>query len=201
MSDENPAEPLAAEPEQANTPDNPESSFGEMLSQFEESHRKEPGAKQLEGTVVSVSADAVYLDIGYKTEGVLARAAFRDNAESVKAGDRFRVSVKGRNAERYYELSLARVSQPTDWESLETAFAEKLAIVGTVTAVVKGGVSVDVGVRAFMPASRSGTRDARELEKLVGQEITCRIFELDVADENVIVDRRAVLEEQALAEG
>ena len=201
MSDENPAEPLAAEPEQANTPDNPESSFGEMLSQFEESHRKEPGAKQLEGTVVSVSADAVYLDIGYKTEGVLARAAFRDNAESVKAGDRFRVSVKGRNAERYYELSLARVSQPTDWESLEEAFAQKVAIAGTVTAVVKGGVSVDVGVRAFMPASRSGTRDARELEKLVGQEITCRIFELDVADENVIVDRRAVLEEQALAEG
>ncbi len=52
-----------------------------------------------------------------------------------------------------------------------------------------------------MPASRSGTRDARELEQLVGQEITCRIAQLDVADENVIVDRRAVLEEQALAEG
>jgi small subunit ribosomal protein S1 len=202
MSDENPAEPLAAaDPEQEKTAENPESSFGEMLSQFEESHRKEPGAKQLEGTVISVSADAVYLDIGYKTEGVLARTAFRDNAESVKAGDRFRVSVKGRNAERYYELSLARVAQPRDWTQLEEAFAQKLTIPGTVTGVVKGGVSVDVGVRAFMPASRSGTRDARELEKLVGQEITCRIFELDVADENVIVDRRAVLEEQALAEG
>jgi small subunit ribosomal protein S1 len=207
MSDENPAEPLAAaEPEQEKTAENPESSsgessFGEMLSQFEESHRKEPGAKQLEGTVISVSADAVYLDIGYKTEGVLARTAFRDNAESVKAGDTFHVSVKGRNAERYYELSLARVAQPRDWTQLEEAFAQKLTIPGTVTGVVKGGVSVDVGVRAFMPASRSGTRDARELEKLVGQEITCRIFELDVADENVIVDRRAVLEEQALAEG
>jgi len=180
---------------------NAEASFGEMLSQFEQSHRTEPGAKQLEGTVISVSADAVYLDIGYKTEGVLARTAFRDNAESVKVGDRFRVSVKGRNEERYYELSLARVSQPTDWESLEAAFAQKLAIVGTVTAVVKGGLSVDVGVRAFMPASRSGTHDARELEKLVGEEITCRIAQLDVADENVIVDRRAVLEEQALAQG
>jgi small subunit ribosomal protein S1 len=172
-----------------------------MLSQFEQSHRPEPGAKQLEGTVISVSADAVYLDIGYKTEGMLPRTAFRDNAESVKPGDKFRVSVKGRNEERYYELSLARVSQPTDWESLEAAFAQKLAIVGTVTAVVKGGLSVDVGVRAFMPASRSGTHDARELEKLVGEEITCRIAQLDVADENVIVDRRAVLEEQALAQG
>ncbi|MGB9030420.1 MAG: 30S ribosomal protein S1, partial [Acidobacteriaceae bacterium] len=201
MSDENPAVPLAADPEQEKPAENPESSFGEMLSQFEESHRKEPGAKQLEGTVISVSADAVYLDIGYKTEGVLPRTAFRDNAESVKAGDKFFVSVKGRNEEHYYVLSLARVAQPRDWTQLEEAYAQKLTIPGTVTAVVKGGLSVDVGVRAFMPASRSGTRDARELEKLVGEEITCRIAQLDVADENVIVDRRAVLEEQALAEG
>jgi small subunit ribosomal protein S1 len=62
---------------------------------------------------------------------------------------------------------------------------------------VKGGLSVDIGVRAFMPASRSGTRDAAELEALVGQPITCRITKLDVADENVVVDRRVVLEEQA----
>ena len=130
MSDEKPAEPLAVDPEQVNPDEKtdaekPESSFGEMLSQFEESHRKEPGAKQLEGTVISVSADAVYLDIGYKTEGVLARTAFRDNAESVKAGDKFFVSVKGRNEERYYELSLARVAQPRDWTQLEEAFAQK----------------------------------------------------------------------------
>ncbi len=188
----------AAESEAAKTAA-PAESFGELLSEFEQSHKPEPGAKQLEGTVIYVSTDAVYLDIGYKTEGVLPRAAFRDKAENVKPGDRFRVSVKGRNAERYYELSMARVSQPTDWDSLEAAFAQKLTIVGTVTGVVKGGLSVDVGVRAFMPASRSGTHDAKALEKLVGQEITCRIAQLDVADENVIVDRRAVLEEQALA--
>jgi len=186
---------------QAETEQEPESSFGELLSQFEQSHKPEPGAKQLEGTVISVAADGVYLDIGYKTEGVLARTAFRDNAESVKAGDKFFVSVKGRNAERYYELSLARVAQPRDWTQLEEAFAQKLTIPGTVTSVVKGGLSVDVGVRAFLPASRSGTRDAAELEKLVGQEITVRITQLDTADENVIVDRRAVLEEQALAAG
>ena len=65
------------------------------------------------------------------------------------------------------------------------------------TELIKGGLSVDIGVRAFMPASRSGTRDAAELEALVGQPITCRITKLDVADENVVVDRRVVLEEQA----
>jgi len=62
--------------------------------------------------------------------------------------------------------------------------------------VIKGGLSVDVGVRAFMPASRSGVRDAAEMEKMVEQEILCRIIKLDVADEDVVVDRRAVLEEE-----
>jgi len=109
------------------------------------------------------------------------------------------VSVKGRNQEGYYELSRFKVAQPRDWSALESAFNEKTAVVGTVTAVIKGGLSVDVGVRAFMPASRSGTKDAAELEKLIGTEITCRITKLDITDENVVVDRRVVLEEEARA--
>src|ERR1017187_4003011 len=92
-----------------------------------------------------------------------------------------------------------KVERPKDWSSLEKAFADKTAIAGVVSAVVKGGVSVDVGVRAFMPASRSGAKDAAEMEKLIGQEIRCRIIKLDVADEDVVVDRRAVLEEEERA--
>ena len=177
----------------------PEEDFAELLKQFEKSHshKAETGQKQLQGSVVSISADQVFLDIGYKTEGVLARASFDNNAEAVKAGDSFPVSVTGRNEEGYYELSRFKVAQPRDWSALEAAFADKTAVVGTVTEVVKGGLRVDVGVRAFMPASRSGTRDAAELEKLVGTEITCRITKLDVQDEDVVVDRRVVLEEQA----
>jgi len=173
--------------------------FGALLAQFEKSHthKTETGQKQLQGTVVSVSVDQVFLDIGYKTEGVLPRAAFESNADDVTPGQSFPVSVTGRNQEGYYELSRFKVAQPRDWSALEEAFAQKLAVVGTVTGVVKGGLNVDVGVRAFMPASRSGTRDAAELEKMVGQQITCRITKLDVTDENVVVDRRVVLEEQA----
>jgi small subunit ribosomal protein S1 len=146
---------------------------------------------------VSVSADQVFLDIGYKAEGVLPRSAFENNAEGVKVGDSFPVSVTGRNEEHYYVLSRFKVAQPRDWSALEAAFAEKTAVVGTVIEVIKGGLRVDVGVRAFMPASRSGTKDAVELEKLVGTEITCRITKLDVTDEDVVVDRKVVLEEQA----
>jgi small subunit ribosomal protein S1 len=179
--------------------DEPTESFADVLNQFEKSHshKAAPGQKQLQGTVVSVSADQVILDIGYKTEGVLPRSSFDHNADGVKVGDSFPVSVTGRNEEGYYELSRFKVALPRDWSALEAAFAEKTAVVGTVTEVVKGGLRVDVGVRAFMPASRSGTKDAAELEKLVGTEITCRITKLDVLDEDVVVDRRIVLEEQA----
>jgi small subunit ribosomal protein S1 len=194
-------EPVYEEPAESPIEEEPTESFADALRNFERSHARKPesGARQLEGTVVSVSAEQVFVDIGYKTEGVLARTAFEKNADDVKTGDKVAVSVKGRNEEGYYELSRFKVAQPRDWTALEAAFKDKTAVVGTVTAVVKGGVSVDVGVRAFMPASRSGTRDAADLEKLVGTDITCRITKLDITDENVVVDRRVVLEEQARA--
>ncbi|HUV69560.1 MAG TPA: 30S ribosomal protein S1 [Terracidiphilus sp.] len=197
-----PAPVVADEPAPDPVEEEPTESFADMLRDFERSHthKSEPGAKQLLGTVVSLSADQVFLDIGYKTEGVLPRSGFENNAEGVKPGDTFPVSVTGRNEEHYYELSRFKVAQPRDWSALEAAFAEKLAVVGTVTEVIKGGLSVDIGVRAFMPGSRSGARDAAELEKLVGTQINCRITKLEVTDENVVVDRRVVLEEQARAE-
>ena len=173
-------------------------SFGSIFSEYEQSHarRGEGGSTQIEGTVIAVSADSVFVDIGYKTEGVLPLALFQSGNEAVKPGDRLLVSVKGRNLEGYYELSRFKVEQPKDWSALEQAFTSKAIIAGTVTGVVKGGVTVDVGVRAFMPASRSGARDAADLERLVGQQIRCRIIKLEVTDEDVVVDRRAVTEEE-----
>ena len=194
-----PALPVEGESDRADDQAAQES-FADVLRDYERTHTHRAAQNRLEGTVISVSADQVFLDVGYKMEGVLPRSAFENNAEGVKAGDRFPVSITGRNEENYYQLSRFKVAQPRDWSALERAFAEKTAVAGTVTAVVKGGLSVDVGVRAFMPASRSGMRDAAELEALVGQQITCRITKLDTADENVVVDRRVVLEEQARAE-
>ena len=173
-------------------------SFGDILSQFQKSHsRKTEGSKQLEGTVIAVTAEAVFFDIGYKSEGILPLTALQ--GETLKPGDKAQVTVKGRDLDGYYELSRFKVERPMDWSALEKAFAEKSAVLGTVTAVVKGGFSVDVGVRAFMPASRSGVREAAEMENLVSQEIRCRIIKLDVADEDVVVDRRVVVEDEERA--
>jgi small subunit ribosomal protein S1 len=186
----------------SNNPDNTElesnESFDAIFQEYEQSHARpaEAGGKQIEATVIAVSADSVYLDIGYKTEGVLPLAPFQSANEAVKPGDKLLVAVKGRNEEGYYELSRFRVEQPKDWSALEQAFADKTPIAGTVTGLVKGGLTVDVGVRAFMPASRSGARDAGDLEKLVGQQIRCRIIKLDAAEEDVVVDRRVLTEEE-----
>jgi small subunit ribosomal protein S1 len=173
----------------------PAESFQEIFSQYEKSHtrKREPGAQSREGTVIAVTAEAIILDIGFKSEGLLPLSAVP--AGSVKPGDKIQVTVKGRDPEGYYELTRGKVEQPTDWTSLEKAFADKATIAGTVTAAVKGGLRIDIGVEAFMPASRTGTRDAAEMEKLVGQEIRCRITKLDVDDEDVVVDRRVVAED------
>jgi small subunit ribosomal protein S1 len=170
-------------------------SFGDILTQYTKSHsRKTEGSRQLQATVIAVNAESVFFDIGYKSEGILPLTALQ--GETLKPGDKCLVTVKGRDLDGYYELSRFKVERPMDWSALEKAFAEKTTVLGTVTGVVKGGFSVDVGVRAFMPASRSGVREAADMEKLVGQEIRCRIIKLDVTDEDVVVDRRAVAEEE-----
>ncbi|SPF37394.1 30S ribosomal protein S1 [Candidatus Sulfotelmatobacter kueseliae] len=188
-------DPLTSNPETPGKPAESTESFGEIFSQYQKSHsHKTEGSKQLAGTVIAVTSESVFFDIGYKSEGILPLTALQ--GEPPKPGDKFLVTVKGRDPDGYYELSRFKVERPTDWDALEKAFADKAAVLATVTAVVKGGFSVDVGVRAFMPASRSGVRDAAEMENLVGQEIRCRIIKLDVTDEDVVVDRRVVAEEE-----
>jgi small subunit ribosomal protein S1 len=176
-----------------------ESSFGDILNQFEQTHTHEaPGEKGVEATVVSVSGDKVFFDVGQKIEGVMLASQLRDEqgVVEVKPGAVVHVSVSGRNEEGYLQLSLIKVERPKDWSGLQKAFDEKLTISGTITSVIKGGLSVDIGMRAFMPASRSGARDIPEMQTLVGQEIACRIIKLDTEKEDIVVDRRVVLEEE-----
>jgi small subunit ribosomal protein S1 len=196
----------ASTPEPTVSPESTEAaestlSFDQILSQFESTHSHKGGedSRQISGTVVALTADSVLVDIGYKTEGILPLTVFTNAGQPIAVGDKLLVTSKGRNAEGYYDLSLHKVAQPKDISSLEAAFASQSVIAGTVTAVVKGGLTVDVGVRAFMPGSRSGARDATELAALVGQEIRCRILKLEKEGEDsvdILVDRRSVLEEE-----
>lgn len=182
------------------TPTEDGNSFADILSEFEQQHHVN-GGQAVQGTVVSIGPESVFVDIGRKMDGVLPVEQFRDpkGELTVKVGDTLLVNITGRDSEGSYTLSTLRVERPKDWSAFESAFAEKKNIGGTVTELVKGGMRVDVGVPAFLPASRSGARDQAEMEKLVGQPIEVRIIKLDVAGEDVVVDRRAILEERSAA--
>src|SRR5262245_21191149 len=107
-------------------------SFGDILSQFEQSHKAAPaqGAEGRQGTVVAVSPEYVFVDVGLKTEGVIPLSDFR--GQPAKRGDAMQVSIAGRNQEGYYLLSLVKVARPRDWSALESAFAQKKTIGGVV---------------------------------------------------------------------
>ncbi|MDW8354704.1 MAG: 30S ribosomal protein S1 [Bryobacterales bacterium] len=190
-----PAEPPPAPPEPA-----AEDTFAEALSRFEREHRhdRDGSAETRQGVVVAVTDEFVFFDIGLKMEGLIPTAELRDPRGELRVhpGDTLPVSIRGRDPDGYYRLSPIRVEQPKDWAALARAFAEQRIVSGLVTGAVKGGLSVDIGVRAFLPASRSGVREAAELEGLIGREIQCKIIELDVAKEDVVLDRRVVLEEE-----
>ncbi len=171
--------------------------FAEMLSQFDQRQAEGKSGQTVTGTVVSVGPEVILVDIGRKVEGSLPVSTWRETQErEPQRGMALTVAIGPRNEEGYYQLSAIAVARPRDWSGLEAAFAEKRTIAGTVEEQVKGGFRVDVGVRAFMPASRSGAREPDEMSQLVGQEIRCRITKLDVDKEDVVVDRRAVLEEE-----
>ena len=194
MSNENLDPALLADPSERQE----ESSFAEILSSFEQQHHTESSrGETVSGTIVSVGPDSLLVDIGRKIEGSLALNRWRETEQGEpQVGAQVQVTVGPRNEEGYYELSTLKVERPRDWSGLQNAFAEKKTIVGTVAEQVKGGFRVDIGVRAFMPASRSGVRDADDMAKLVGEEIQCRITKLDTDKEDVVVDRRVILEEQ-----
>src|SRR5437764_7443057 len=113
----------ATAPDSQTTTNEPGESFGEILSQYEQSHshrtETDEGRKALEGTVIAVTGENVFLDIGFKTEGILPLAVFTAAGDTVKPGDKMPVSIKGRDPEGYYELSRLRVERPKDFSSLE----------------------------------------------------------------------------------
>jgi small subunit ribosomal protein S1 len=175
-----------------------ETNFGDILSNFEQQHRDAAPGETVSGTIISVSSTGIFVDIGRKIEGVLSLSNWLETqAGDPVVGSSITVSVGPRTEEGYYQLSTIKIQRPKDWSGLQRAFDEKQSIAGAVTEQVKGGFRVDIGVPAFMPASRSGIREMSEMAALVGQEIQCRITKLDVDKEDVVVDRRALLEEES----
>ena len=181
----NPVNPVD-EPIEESASQSTESSFGDILRQFEQEQHVAPAPRTavasgpIKGKVLAIVEDSIFVDIKGKADGILPKSALTPEMSDIAVGDFVEVTIIGRAEEGQAILSVIKVEKPKDWSALLAAFEEKRNIAGKVTETVKGGVRVDIGGRAFMPASRSGTRDAFELQKLVGQDVEVRILSIDV---------------------
>jgi len=155
----------------------------------------------VEGTIVKVDRDEVLLDIGYKTEGVIPSRELSikhdvDPHEVVAVGDKVEALVlQKEDKEGRLILSKKRAQYERAWGTIEQLKEEDGVVTGTVIEVVKGGLILDIGLRGFLPASLVEMRRVRDLQPYVGREIEAKIIELDKNRNNVVLSRRAWLEQ------
>lgn len=150
------------------------------------------------GVIVSLREDGAFVDIGRKSEAFLPLPVNREGkrAEEIAVGDDVNAKVTGTSRDGTVMLSLTLADRPKDWGEFQDAYQSGSPVAGRVTEAIKGGFAVDIGARAFMPMSRSGVREAEAAPQLVGQEVRCRIIQLDPDANNLVVDRRVILEEE-----
>jgi small subunit ribosomal protein S1 len=157
----------------------------------------------LQGTVLKVNSQEVIVDIGYKSEGLIPISQFTqpDGSITVQPGDVIEVMVDrhAEPVEGYVVLSYQRASLFRSWETLERAYRERLLVTGRVLGRTKGGLSVDVGVPAFMPASQVDVRPVHNLDAFVGQDIVVKVVKLNRRRGNVVVSRKLATEEESNA--
>ena len=184
----------AAVPERDLTPE-------ELVIAMEESLRDFNDGDIVEGMVVKIDRDEVLLDIGYKSEGVIPSKELSirhdvDPNEVVKVGDRIEALVlQKEDKEGRLILSKKRAQYERAWGRIEEVMRSGETITGPVIEVVKGGLILDIGLRGFLPASLVDLRRVRDLHPFVGTELECKIIELDRNRNNVVLSRRAFLEE------
>ncbi len=149
------------------------------------------------GTVVDITNNAAIVDIGDKAEGVIPLSEFKEDGEQleVKVGDQFEVFVEKREADGSLRLSREKAIGIKVWEEIARVQEEDGTISGRIVSRVKGGMSVDIGVPAFLPYSQIDLRPVKDLDGLIGQTFDFKILKYNRRRNNVVVSRRAILEE------
>src|SRR5450631_531279 len=165
------------------------------------SHFAPPAADEvLQGTVLGITAKDVIVDFGYKSEGLVPIEQFQGpgGEVTVQPGDAVDVMIDhaGEQPEGYVLLSHTRAARLRIWDNLDKAYQEQLVISGRVLGRVKGGLAVDVGIKAFMPGSQADPRPIHNLDSLVGQDIPVKIIKLNRRRGNVVVSRKTAVEEE-----
>ena len=204
------AEPATAAPEPAKAAAHAEhglesmDDFSAALEAFEREQAAEAAAveafgdKVVSGTVIKQTDKYLVIDVGLKSEGLVPLEQVMDHTGAIKfqPGDPIDVVIEREEPEGGYLANYERAQRLRVWDTIEKAAADKTPIMGTVVSRVKGGVTVDIGLKAFLPGSQLEIRPVRNLDGYLGQQIEVRVIKLNKKRGNVVVSRKEILEEE-----
>src|SRR5215475_5667151 len=172
--------------------------MSKLMAEYDEQQEAHAQNEIIEVKVVAYTEHGVVVDLGQKTEGLIPAAEFAADTEIPRPDPNSTIEVQrtGERKDGYTIVSYQKVLRRRTWEKLEAAFKAKETLTGKVIDRIKGGVVVDVGVRAFLPGSQYDLRPLQNLDSLIGQEVQVRITKLHRRRGNIVVSRRALLEEE-----
>src|SRR3954453_3306227 len=173
--------------------------YARLLDSSDNSFRNIAEGEVVKGTVLKVTPSEVIVDVGYKSEGIIAVDEFLDESGeiTVQPGDIVDVLLeRTEDREGYVVLSREKAEKMKIWDEVEKAYAERKVVIGRVIERIKGGLAVDIGVRAFLPGSQIDVRPVRNLDALRGQELRMRVIKVNKKRGNIVLSRKALLEEE-----
>ncbi len=176
--------------------------YEEMVSLYDESMRHLSEGQIVTGRVIAINPNHVVVDVGYKSEGLIPVAEFIDfeGNLSVEVGDDVEVLLeRTEDAEGHVLLSKQKAERMKVWSDIEKSYKAGDIIHGRVIDRIKGGLTVDVGIRAFLPGSLVDIKPVKNLESLRGQELEFKVISMDRRRNNVVLSRKAVLEKEFAA--
>jgi small subunit ribosomal protein S1 len=173
--------------------------YARLLDLYDNSFRNIAEGEVVKGTVLKVTESEVVVDVGYKSEGIIPVDEFLDEGGqvTVQPGDVVDVLLeRTEDREGHIVLSREKAEKMKIWDEVERAFAEKKVVIGRVIERIKGGLAVDIGVRAFLPGSQIDVRPVRNLDALKGQELRMRVIKVNKKRGNIVLSRKVLLEEE-----
>jgi small subunit ribosomal protein S1 len=173
--------------------------FSRLLDLYDNSFRNIAEGEVVKGTVLKVTENEVVVDVGYKSEGVISVNEFLDEAGAVmvQPGDVVDVLLeRTEDRDGHIVLSREKAEKMKIWDEVEKAFADRKVVIGRVIERIKGGLAVDIGVRAFLPGSQIDVRPVRNLDALRGQELRMRVIKVNKKRGNIVLSRKVLLEEE-----
>ena len=168
----------------------------EMRKLYEEFFKDIHEGKVVEGTVIALGADYVLVDIGYKSEGTIPIDEFPDRG-AIKVGDKIQVFFESKeDQDGVVVLSKLKADRMSHWEETVNLCKEGKVVTGKVMRKVKGGLMVDIGLEAFLPASHIGLRHVKNMDSFLGKELEFKVIKINPERRNVVLSRRVLLEEE-----